>query len=121
MGKTQVIVIDDDIKIRKLIKDVLGKQYDIRAVESVESAFLEIAQGFAPKVSVVDYMLPDENGDEFIRRVPSETCAHIMITAAEVDAKFRTEMMKIGVMYVLKKPFSFSELKAMIKNALQER
>jgi DNA-binding response OmpR family regulator len=121
LEKIQIIVVDDDIKMRKLIKDVLRKEYEVRAVESVESAFLEIEQGFAPKVSIVDYMLPGKNGDEFIKRVSSDVCVHIMITAAEVNAKFRTEMMKKGAMYVLKKPFSFSELRAMVRNAAMEK
>lgn len=117
--KPRVLVIDDDIRIRKVLKDTLRKEYDVRAVESVESAFVEIEQGFMPQVAIVDYLLGEVKGDEFIKRLP-DACAHIMITAAKVDSDFVSEMMQLGALYVLRKPFSLVELKAMVKKALEQ-
>jgi DNA-binding NtrC family response regulator len=121
MSKEQIIVIDDDISIRNVIKIAFKKEYDVLAVESVESALFEIMQGFSPKVAIVDYFLPGASGGEFIEAMSSADCAHIMITARNTDADFISDMMKKGAMYILHKPFSIIELKAMVRKALEGR
>lgn len=119
MDKSKVLVIDDDGQIRRIVKAILSKDYEVREVSSVAEAFKEIEGGFVPRVAVVDYMMPGANGDEFIKRVPPDVCTCIVLTAKRIDSEFITNMLNSGAMYTLKKPFSVNELKAMVRRALE--
>ena len=119
--KLGVLVIDDDVNIRNVIKNVLKKEYDVHLVSNVEDALLAVEYDERIKVVIVDYQLDGETGDEFIKQVPAESCSHIMITGREIDSDFVAERIQEGALYVLKKPFSLVELKAMVNKAAEGR
>ena len=120
MDKPRVLIIDDDPAILSVISRQLKKNYDVLAAGSVEQALIEIRKGFLPRVAIVDYMLPGLSGGDFIKDIPVDNCVPILITAKRLDAKFISDMMSRGAMYVLEKPFSFLELKAMISKIIND-
>lgn len=115
----KVLVIDDDPNIVRIIVKAL-KGYECRGVSSVEEAFKIVADGFVPRVALVDYMMPKVSGDEFIKRLPLSVCTPILVTAKKLTPEFVAKMMDNGALYVLGKPFSITELRAMVARAFKD-
>jgi DNA-binding NtrC family response regulator len=115
----KLLIVDDDQNILKILIKAL-QEYDCRGTGSVEEAFKLIADGFVPQVALVDYMLPGLSGGEFIKRLPLSVCTPILITAKKLTPEFVASMMESGALYVLNKPFSLTELRAMVARAFKD-
>lgn len=110
----RVLVVDDDPEIASLMNDVLGDdgRFEVRVVHNGYDAGLE-TERFRPHLIVLDYMLPDINGNIVCERMRdnkefAETrvlCVSGVIEASEVD-----ELMNSGADGFLQKPFDLREL-----------
>lgn len=118
----RVLVVDDDPEIGALIRDVLGDdgRFEIRVVETGYDAGME-TERFRPHLIVLDYMLPDLNGDIVCKRVRendalSETrvlCVSGVIESSEVE-----RLMDAGADGFMKKPFDLRVLIERIEGLL---
>ena len=110
--KLKVLVVDDDPDIVELFVDALAKdgRFETRTARTGFDAGVE-ANRFRPDVIVLDYMLPDVNGNVVCRTIrESEDLQHIriliisgVINKAEVDG-----LLGAGADDFLKKPFKIS-------------
>ena len=114
-GKTRrVLVVDDDPKILELFKDVLERAggFDVRTASTGYDAGM-LTESYRPHLIVLDYMLPDINGNVVCQRVRSGErsddvrilCVSGVINQQEVDG-----LRKAGADDFLKKPFDVDEL-----------
>jgi two-component system, OmpR family, response regulator len=113
-GKTRVLVVDDDASIVELLKDGLKAtgRFDVATAGGGYRAGV-MTQQFDPDVVLLDYMLPDINGNivcKTIRENPE--LAHIkiliisgMASSAEVD-----KLMAAGADGFIKKPFNIDKV-----------
>lgn len=118
----RVLVVDDDPEIGSLIRDVLSDdgRFEIRVVETGYDAGME-TERFRPHLIVLDYMLPDLNGDIVCKRVRendslSETrvlCVSGVIESSEVE-----RLMDAGADGFMKKPFDLRVLIERIEGML---
>ena len=71
-GKIKVLIVDDDDEIIELMVDVLSRdgRFDIRTASSGYDAGIQTQQ-FMPDVILLDYMLPDINGNVVCRTIKS--------------------------------------------------
>ena len=66
MGKRKkILAIDDELTIRKLLENFLGKEYDITTKEDGMIAMDWIQQGNVPDIIICDINMPNMNGYEF--------------------------------------------------------
>lgn len=110
--KLKVLVVDDDPDIVELFVDALAKdgRFETRTAQTGFDAGVE-ANRFRPDVIVLDYMLPDVNGNVVCRTIrESEDLQHIriliisgVINKSEVDG-----LLGAGADDFLKKPFKIS-------------
>ena len=110
--KLKVLVVDDDPDIVELFVDALAKdgRFETRTAQTGFDAGVE-ANRIRPDVIVLDYMLPDVNGNVVCRTIrESEDLQHIriliisgVINKSEVDG-----LLKAGADDFLKKPFKIS-------------
>jgi two-component system phosphate regulon response regulator OmpR len=115
--KKKIIIIDDDRKIRDLIKQYLQDQgFDCSAGEHGKDLDKLILKA-SPDLIILDLMLPDENGLDICKRlrVNKIKTPIIMLTAKgdEVDRLIGLEM---GADDYLPKPFNPRELLARINS-----
>ena len=117
--KYHILIIDDDKRIRELLKQFLNKNGFFTTTSADTSEAKKEISKFIFDLMVVDLMMPNESGIEFlinIRENGNKTPA-IMLTAMD-DIKNKTECFEGGCDDYLVKPFEPKELILRINNIL---
>ena len=121
-----ILIVDDSVEDRETYRRYLTKefvdQYKIIEVESGEEG-LEKFDSIQPDIILLDYLLPDLDGLEFIGELKAravETPPIIMLTG-QGNELIAVEAMKSGVKdYLIKNKLTAEILTASIKNVLQQ-
>ena len=121
-GRRKVIVVDDDPEIVELMVDVLERdgRFDVRTAASGYDAGV-MTQEFQPDLMILDYMLPDVNGNvvcKTIRDNPSFEHMKIIIVSGVVNKDEIDQLMAAGADAFMQKPFSIDELVAKMTSLL---
>jgi DNA-binding response OmpR family regulator len=124
-GKRKVLVVDDDHEIVEVIVDALTRdgRFDVKTASSGYEAGIA-TQRFRPEVILLDYMLPDVNGNvvcQTIRKNPDFESIKIIIVSGVVKQDEINQLLKSGAEGFVKKPFSVTELIDKIITALKMR
>ena len=122
-GKKKVLIVDDDAEIVELIVDVLTRdgRFDVKSASSGYDAGI-VTEQFHPDVIILDYMLPDVNGNivcQTIRRNPEFTDTRIIIVSGVVNQDEIKDLLKAGAEDFIKKPFNITDLVDKIAGVLQ--
>jgi excisionase family DNA binding protein len=123
-GRRRVLVVDDDPRILELFVDMLSREerYEVRTASTGYEAGLETAS-FRPHLIVLDYLLPDINGNVVCRRVremqggvqPRILFVSGVVKQDEVDA-----LLAAGADGFVKKPFDVPEMLKKIARLVDE-
>ncbi len=119
---TRILVVDDDAKIRTVIRRGLAYEgYRVVEAGSGEEG-LEKAREHLPDLVILDVMMPGIDGLEVTRRLRAsgDELAILMLTARD-EVKDRVEGLENGADDYLVKPFSFEELLARVHALLRRR
>ena len=122
-GKKKVLIVDDDAEIVELIADVLVRdgRFEIKTAASGYDAGISTQQ-FRPNLILLDYMLPDVNGNvvcRTIRKNPEFKNIKIIIVSGVIKQDEISQLLKSGAEDFIKKPFSIVELVDKITAVLQ--
>ncbi len=122
-GKKKVLVVDDDAEIVELIVDVLVRdgRFEVKTAASGYEAGIQTQQ-FLPDLILLDYMLPDVNGNivcQTIRRNPKFENIKIIIVSGVIKRDEIDQLLKSGAEDFIKKPFNIGELTDKISGVLQ--
>ena len=114
MGKRRVLVVDDDPAIVEMLVELLERdgRFDVETATTGFDAGLR-AERFRPDVIVLDYMLPDINGNAVIERVRSDATlkdVRIIIVSGVVNRDDVQSLVDCGADDFLQKPFSIEHL-----------
>jgi excisionase family DNA binding protein len=109
-SRTRVLVVDDDPEIVELFVDVLSNdgRFEVETASTGYDAGLK-TQTFSPDVVVLDYMLPDINGNQVcqsIRQNPDLDHIRILIISGMVDPGEVETLKSAGADDFIKKPFN---------------
>lgn len=120
--KTKILVVDDDLRLRELLKRYLSEQgYAVEAVP--DGAAMDRSRARERyDLLVLDLMLPGEDGLGICRRLrgAKDDIAIIMLTAKGDDID-RIVGLEMGADDYLPKPFNPRELAARIQSVLRRR
>jgi PleD family two-component response regulator len=119
----KILVVDDDINLRKMLVTALAKHYDVAEAKSGEEALALASMGDV-RLVLLDIMMPGMNGLETclrLRRNPRSCHATIVMLTARKNEDDVIEGLKMGADDYLTKPFKFSELKARIDSHLRRQ
>ena len=113
-GRQKVLVVDDDPEIVELMVDVFERdgRFEVRTASSGYDAGV-LTQEFRPDLMILDYMLPDVNGNvvcKTIRQNSAFNHMRIIIVSGVINQEEIEQLMKVGADAFLKKPFSIDEL-----------
>jgi CheY-like chemotaxis protein len=122
-GKKKILIVDDDAEIIELIVDVLVRdgRFETETASSGYEAGISTQQ-FRPDLILLDYMLPDINGNvvcQTIRKNPEFESIKIIIVSGVVKRDEIDQLLKSGAEDFIKKPFNIAELTGKIAAVLQ--
>lgn len=122
-GKRKVLIVDDDAEIVELIVEVLRRdgRFETETASSGYEAGIA-TQRFRPELILLDYMLPDVNGNvvcQTIRKNPEFENIRIIIVSGVVKQDEIAQLLKSGAQDFIRKPFDVAELTGKIAAALQ--
>jgi excisionase family DNA binding protein len=113
-GKRRILVVDDDEQIVELFVDVLARdnRFEIKTASTGYDAGL-LTESFRPDLMILDYMLPDINGNvvcKTVRDNPELAGMKIIIVSGVVNQEEIDELLKAGADEFVKKPFNIEKL-----------
>jgi excisionase family DNA binding protein len=113
-GKKKVLIVDDDAEIVDLLVDVLSKdgRFEVKTATSGYEAGIQ-TQRFRPDCILLDYMLPDVNGNvvcHTIRQNPEFENIKIIIVSGVIKQDEIDLLLKSGAQDFIKKPFDIADL-----------
>lgn len=122
-GKKKVLIVDDDTEIVELMADVLARdgRFEIKTASTGYDAGIATQQ-FRPNLILLDYMLPDVNGNvvcQTIRKNPEFENIKIIIVSGVIKQDEIDQLLKSGAEAFIKKPFNIVELTDKIAAVLQ--
>jgi len=112
--KIRVMVVDDDPQIVELFVDVLetDPRFEVTTAQTGYDAGV-ITQQFRPDLLVLDYMLPDINGNvvcKTIRDNPELSHIKILIISGMVSQAEIDMLLEAGADDFIKKPFNIEQV-----------
>jgi len=117
----QVLVIDDEPPIRKLLRMGLSAHgYDILEAPNAKTA-LDLL-GKSPALIILDLGLPDMEGHELLRRIRARNEAvPIIVLSSRGDEAGKVQALDFGADDYVTKPFGMDELLARMRAALRHQ
>jgi DNA-binding response OmpR family regulator len=114
-----VIVVDDDQKLRDLLRRYLHEQgFEVLTAEG-GMAMDRLLQQQSPDLIVLDLMMPGEDGLSIARRLRAQSDVPIIILSAKGEEVDRIVGLEVGADDYLPKPFNPRELLARIHSVLR--
>ena len=121
MNDTLILIVDDEARMRKLIKDFLvAKNYKIIEAKDGEEA-LDIFEANKEKINLVllDIMMPKIDGWTVLRKIRQESKVPVVMLTARGEEQDELFGFELGVDEYISKPFSPKILVARIQAILK--
>jgi DNA-binding response OmpR family regulator len=114
-----ILVVDDKASVRKLVQEYLAEEgFHVVTAENGREA-LFVARHEKPDLILLDIMMPEMGGYEFMRAYTRESDTPIILLTAKVDESDKVLGLELGADDYVTKPFSMRELLARIRAVLR--
>jgi excisionase family DNA binding protein len=112
--QVRVLVVDDDPSIVRIIEEMLGheERFKVRTASTGYDAGM-MTREFRPNIILLDYMLPDVNGNIVCERIKSDpdlADTRIIIISGVVRQEEIDGLLEAGADAFIPKPFQVEEL-----------
>lgn len=120
MDKLKILVVDDEARMRKLVKDFLVKQnYEVMEAGDGEEAVEIFYDNKDIALIILDVMMPRMDGWEACREIRRYSQVPIIMLTAKSDEKDELLGFELGVDEYISKPFSPKILVARVEAILR--
>jgi two-component system, OmpR family, phosphate regulon response regulator OmpR len=117
-NKNHILIVDDDNRIRDLLKDYLSENnYIVSTAENANQA-RERLKYFKFDIIILDVMMPGQNGYELTKEIKKQMKVPIILLTAKGEVENRIKGLELGADDYLGKPFEPKELLLRIKNTI---
>jgi len=115
----RILVVDDKKELRSLLKEYLTHEgFDlVTAGDGQEALF--VARQEKPDLIILDLMMPEMGGYEFMRIFSKEADTPVLILTAKIEENDKVLGLELGADDYVTKPFSMRELTARIRAVLR--
>jgi len=118
-NKFHILVVDDDDKIRQLIKQFLSENgFIVSSAENAEKAKSKI-EVFNFNLIILDVMMPGQSGYELTKELKQSKNIPIILLTAKGEVESRIHGLELGADDYLGKPFDPKELLLRVKNVIK--
>jgi DNA-binding response OmpR family regulator len=119
MGKTKILLIEDDPHINKLIMDYMNSHgFEVTAVTDGPEALELVRTRGLPHLALVDLTLPSMHGFEVSNKLKSMADVPIIFVTASSDTETVVQGLKKYAEDFIVKPFELRELEARVQVVL---
>lgn len=120
MENTRILVVDDEARMRKLVKDFLSaKGYDVVEAGDGEEAVKKFMADRSIRLLILDVMMPKMDGWEVVKTVRRESQVPIIMLTAKGEERDELQGFGLGVDEYISKPFSPKILVARVEAILR--
>ena len=117
--KLHILIVDDDDRIRSLLKDYLSENnYIVSSAENSTEAKKKI-EYLKFDIIILDVMMPGQNGYELTKDIKSRLKVPIILLTAKGEVENRIKGLELGADDYIGKPFEPKELLLRIKNIIK--
>ena len=118
-NKFHILVVDEDDKIRSLIRQFLSeKGFIVSSAENAEKAKSKI-EIFNFNLIILDVMMPGQSGYELTKELKESKNIPIILLTAKGEVENRIHGLELGADDYLGKPFDPKELLLRVKNVIK--
>ena len=119
-SKNHILVVDDDDRIRGLLKDYLADNgYIVSTAENAEQAKNKL-EYLKFDIIILDVMMPGQNGYDLTKEVRKKFEVPIILLTAKGEVENRIKGLELGADDYLGKPFEPKELLLRIENIINK-
>ena len=120
MDKLKILVVDDESRMRKLVKDFLvKKEFEVLEAENGEEAVDIFFSDKEIALIILDVMMPKMDGWEVCREIRKNSNVPIIMLTAKSDERDELLGFELGVDEYISKPFSPKILVARVEAILR--
>ena len=114
-----ILIVDDDDRIRNLLKDYLTEnRYIVSTAENADNAKEKLAF-IKFDIIILDVMMPGQNGYELTKEIKKSKKIPIILLTAKGEVENRIKGLELGADDYIGKPFEPKELLLRIKNIIK--
>ena len=119
-NKNHILIVDDDDRIRILLKDYLSENnYIVSSAENADQA-RERLEYIKFDIVILDVMMPGQNGYELTKEIKKKIKVPIILLTAKGEVENRIKGLELGADDYIGKPFEPKELLLRIKNIINK-
>jgi len=119
MNRAEILIIDDEVQIRKLLEITLqSNSYIVNQAENAKNGLIT-AENHPPDMIILDLGLPDEDGQSVLQKLREWYTNPILILSVKNNEDDIISALDNGANDYLVKPFRTGELLARIRSALR--
>jgi len=120
MEKLKILVVDDEERMRKLVRDfLLKKEFELFEASDGEEAIDKFYSIKNISLIILDVMMPRMDGYETLKEIRRESNVPIIMLTAKSEEKDELKGFELGVDEYISKPFSPKILTARVEAILR--
>lgn len=122
-GPRRILVVDDQRPVADLLKAVFRAEgFEVQVCVDAESA---VSQALAsqPDLILLDLVMPGRTGADILRELrslPATSSTPVLLVTGYLAAAYRMDILQLGAVKLLGKPFDIEELVAAARELLGE-
>lgn len=114
-----ILVVDDEERIRALLEAYLTQEGFRVVTASDGREALAVAEREHPDLVILDIMMPEMDGYEFLRFYSKEHAEPVILLTARLEENDKIVGLELGADDYITKPFSLRELTARVRTVLR--
>lgn len=123
MAKKQILVVDDEVSILKLLNFVLSNEYDLVIKNSGVEALTWLEEGNSPALILSDLEMPYFDGSSFLHNLKISGFYRdtpVIILSGAINLEERVSQMTFKLDAYIPKPFNPVQLKEAISDVFKK-
>ncbi len=115
----KILIVDDNLQLRSMLKSYLVQEgFTIETASNGKEA-LFVARYEKPDLVILDIMMPEMDGYEFMRLFARESNTPVILLTAKLEENDKVLGLELGADDYITKPFSIRELAARVRTVLR--
>lgn len=115
----KLLIVDDKLELRQLLRSYLSEEgFEVFTAANGQEA-LFAARNHKPDLIILDLMMPEMSGFEFLRAFRRESETPVIVLTARLEENDKVVGLELGADDYVTKPFSMRELTARVRAVLR--